>query len=110
MLNLFHAVRLDDVLRLRTTEAPQIVRRYRLAGVVCHLGAVPQAGHYVAKRRHDGTRCRYDDADREPLRPGEPLADSREKAYLLADEFDGEELSLAEGEVSRALRCGRLGG
>jgi hypothetical protein len=29
--------------------------------------------------------------DREPLRPGQPLADSREKAYLLAYEFDGEE-------------------
>ena len=91
MRNLFHEVRLDDVLRLRTTEAPQLVRRYRLAGVVCHLGAVPQARHYVAKARHDGVWYRYDDANREPLRLGQPLADSREKAYLLAYEFDGEE-------------------
>ena len=91
MRNLFHEVRLDDVLRLRTAEAPQIVRRYRLAGVVCHLGAVPQAGHYVAKARHDGAWYRYDDARRELLRPEEPLASSVEKAYLLAYEFDGEE-------------------
>ena len=90
MRNLFHGVRLDDVLRLRNAEAPQIVRRYRLAGVVCHLGAVPQAGHYVAKARHDGVWYRYDDVRREELRRGEPLAGPVEKAYLLAYEFDGE--------------------
>ena len=91
MRNLFHEVRLDDVVRLRTAEAPQTVRRYRLAGVVCHLGAVPQAGHYVAKARHDGVWYRCDDVHREELRRGQPLAGPVEKAYLLAYEFDGEE-------------------
>ena len=88
MRNLFHEVRLDDVLRLRTAEAPQIVRRYRLAGVVCHLGAVPQAGHYVAKARHEGVWYRYDDVRRAELRLGEPLAGSVGKAYMLAYEFE----------------------
>ena len=60
-------------------------------GVVCHLGAVPQAGHYVAKARHDGVWYRYDDVRREELRRGQPLAGPVEKAYLLAYEFDGEE-------------------
>ena len=91
MRNLFHDVRLDDLLGLRTAGAPQTVRRYRLAGVLCHLGAVPQAGRYVAKARHEGVWYRYDDVRRELLRPEEPLASSVEKAYLLAYEFDGAE-------------------
>ena len=89
--NLFHEVNLDEEVRLRAAEAPHTVRRYRLAGVVCHLGAVPQAGHYVAKARHDGVWYRYDDVRREELRPEQPLAGPVEKAYLLAYEFEGEE-------------------
>ena len=48
------------------------------------------ASHHVAKARRDGVWYRYDDADREPLLPWKLLADSGEKAYLLAYEFDGE--------------------
>ena len=55
------------------------------------MGAVPQAGHYVAKARHDGVWYRYGDVRREEVRPGQPLAGAVEKAYLLAYEFDGEE-------------------
>ena len=55
------------------------------------MGAVPQAGHYVAKARHEGVWFRYDDVRRELLRPGESRAGADEKAYLLAYEFEGEE-------------------
>jgi uncharacterized UBP type Zn finger protein len=89
--NLFHEVNLNEVVRLRAAGAPQTVRRYRLAGVVCHVGAVPQARHYVAKARHERVWYRYDDVRREEVRPGQPLAGAVEKAYLLAYEFDGEE-------------------
>ena len=107
MRNLFHEIRLDDVVRLRAAEAPQTVRRYILAGVVCHLGAVPQAGHYVAKARHEGVWYRYDDVRREEVRPGQPLADAAEKRTCSRMRWRARSLSLAE----RACEgCVRLGG
>jgi len=81
----FNPVSIDQQLDIGHVCADQLTLEYKLRGIVCHMGATPAVGHYVADTQAcDGGWTHFNDSVATKLETQDLQSDMRQKNVYLA--------------------------